>query len=331
MTTNTTSTSNTKPANPFKSRTPPRQPKPQVVDPAQSLQQHGIHGSRQEQVTTPIPTTRRLAMVPLSSIRPGRYQKRETIDPEQYQQLQKQISELGLNFTAILCPDPDDPNFYNLMMGGHLRIQAATELGITEVSAVIREYNQVDLAKGTYFENNGRQPLTLIEEGKIFQQIQEDMGWSQEEIAKNLLVPGGRSHVALCLLAANAAPDIQNMLRKDPRRGQRCFYYLRQLDILGEERAMQLRAPIIEKFLLKKISTDEVDIQVKKLLRQEQGDDTTENETSLETIKRESKITSTVKSFRRFEKEIGTATPTAAEREALLKLKTKIESLLERS
>ncbi|HYU75984.1 MAG TPA: ParB/RepB/Spo0J family partition protein [Ktedonobacteraceae bacterium] len=312
---------------PFKSR---KASKMTVQDPAQALQQFGVHGNRQSQELPALPptTSRRLMTVPVSTIRPGRYQKRESVDPEKYQQLKDQIQELGLNFVAVLCVDPDDNAFYNPMMGGHLRIQAAAELGITEVSAILREYDRVALAKGTYFENNGRQPLSLIDEGLIFKQCQEDEGWTQEEIATKLLVPGGRSHVALCLLTVTAPPDIQQMLRKDPKRGQRCFYYLRQLDVLGEEKAMELRAPLIRDFLLGKLSTDEVQLLVKQILHREQGE--AEQQVSLDDVRRQNKISSTLKSFRRFEKEIGQTVPSPAEREALLKLKEKIDGILGR-
>ncbi len=306
---------------PFKKRKVP------VADPALTLQQHGVHGDRHDRMQASLPS-RRLITVPIEKIRPGRYQKRESVDPEKYQQLKDQIADLGFNFVAVLFVDPDDDAFYNPAMGGHLRIQAASELGITEVLAVIREYDRVALAKGTYMENQGRQPLTLVEEGLIFQECQDDLGWTQEEIAKNLIVPGGRSHVALCMLTVTAAPDLREMLRKDPKRGQRAFYYFRQLDELGQERAMELRAPHIADFLIGKISTDEVRLIMKQILDKEHGQ--TEEPVSLDQARREHKITSTLASFQRFEKEIGAAPVSSTERETLETLKTKIEEMLAR-
>jgi ParB/RepB/Spo0J family partition protein len=298
---------------------------PTPVDPAEALRQHGVHGDRDGRTALP---SRRLITVPIERIRPGRYQKRESVDPEKYQQLKDQIADLGFNFVAVLFADPDDESFYNPAMGGHLRIQAATELGIPEVLAVIREYDRVALAKGTYMENQGRQQLTLVEEGLIFQACQDDLGWTQEEIAKNLIVPGGRSHVALCMLTVTAAPDLREMLRKDPKRGQRAFYYFRQLDELGQEKAMELRAPHIEDFLVGKISTDEVRLIMKQILERESGQ--TEEPVSLDQARRQHKIASTLAGFQRFEKEIGTAMPSPSEREALQNLKGKIEEILAR-
>jgi ParB/RepB/Spo0J family partition protein len=298
---------------------------PQVNEqPAQPAAEQGDHGSR-------------IVTVPIASIRPGRYQKRETRDEEKYQQLKDQFQELGFQFVAILCKDPDDPAYYNLMLGGHLRIQAASELGITEVPAIIREYDRVALAKGTYFENNGRQSLTPMEEGLIFQQCMDDEGWTRQEVAEKLVVAGGKTYISFCTTAATAASDLQEMLRKDPGRGRRCFYYLQNLDDLGQERAMELRASIIKDFLGGKITTDEVDIRVKRILKQAQNGEeisgesiAAEEEISLDGIKQQSNILSAVKSFHRFEKAIGALPPTPEVRDSLLTLRQKIDSILDR-
>lgn len=300
--------------------------------PAKPLNDQEIPSWASEHVTDTNPS--RIVTIPISKIRPGRYQKRETVDPEKYQQLKDQIRELGFQFVAILCPDPDDSNFYNLMMGGHLRIQAAAELGITEVSAIIREYDRVALAKGTYFENNGRQSLTPMEEGLIFEQCMSDEGWTQQELAEKLIVAGGQSYISFCINAAMATPDLQEMLRKEPGRGRRCFSYLLRLDALGTEKAMKLREPIIRDFLDGKITTDEVEVQVNRILKREQSEEEGEDEAryagSLDDIKQQSKLLSAIKGFHRFEKIIGDSSPSPEVRESLLVLKQKIESILDR-
>lgn len=298
--------------------------------PAQPSNDQEMPSWASEHVTDTNPS--RIVTIPISKIRPGRYQKRETVDPEKYQQLKDQIRELGFQFVAILCPDPDDSNFYNLMMGGHLRIQAAAELGITEVSAIIREYDRVALAKGTYFENNGRQSLTPMEEGLIFEQCMNDEGWTQQELAEKLIVAGGQSYISFCINAAMAAPDLQEMLRKEPGRGRRCFSYLLRLDVLGQEKAMKLRELIIKDFLDGKITTDEVEVQVNRILKREQSEEEDEarDAAALEDVKQQSKLLSAIKGFHRFEKIIGDSSPSQEVRESLLVLKQKIENILER-
>ena len=306
---------------PFKRRSAKVVP---VQDPSKSLQEHGVHGSRETSST--LPPSRRLVTLPIDRIRPGRYQKRETVNAEEYQQLKNQIAELGLQFTAVVCQDPDDEHYYNLMMGGHLRLRAAAELGITEVQAVIQDYDRLRLAKGTYFENKGRQPLTVIEEGLVFRQFQEDDQWTNEKIAAELKVT--RQHVSFCLSAIDAAPDIQDMLCVEPGRGQRCFYYLRQLDELGQEKATTLRTPIIEGFVKENISTDQVKLLVEQILQKEKGEG--KEEVSIEAARGKEKTVSVLKSFQRYEKILGDRTPTEAEREDLIKVRERIEQILAR-
>ena len=89
--------------------------------PAQPSNDQEIPSWASDHVTDTNPS--RIVTIPIGKIRPGRYQKRETVDPEKYQQLKDQILELGFQFVAILCVDPDDSAYYNLMMGGHLRIK----------------------------------------------------------------------------------------------------------------------------------------------------------------------------------------------------------------
>jgi ParB/RepB/Spo0J family partition protein len=296
-----------------------------LQDPNDTKQVYGIHGNRPEGQTDAPAPTRRLITIPIEKIRPNRYQKRETIDEDKFEQLKNQIQELGFQFTAIVCEDPDDPSYFNLMMGGHIRIEAAKSVGITEVQAIKRDYDHLKMAKGTYFENNGRQPLTLMEEGLLFQQLKDEEGWTHAKIADELKVSD--KHVELCIAVTMAAPDIQDMLKIDGR-GQRCFYYLRRLEELGREKAIEVRAPIIRDFLDNKISTDEVKHLVEQILKKEKGE--TAEEVTIEAAKGKEKVVSVYKSFQRFEKVLGDRSPSQAEREELARVRERIDAILER-
>jgi ParB/RepB/Spo0J family partition protein len=220
------------------------------------------------------------------------------------------------------------------MMGGHLRLEAASELCIEDVSAIICDYDQLALAKGTYYENNGRQRLTPIEEGRIFEQCMKDRSWTQEEVAEHLVVPGGRKYISFCITAANADADVQEVLRREPGRGRRCFSYLLRLDELGREKAMKLRQPIIEDFLAGKISTDAVELRVSRILERERNSEAQEgadeSKETIEDIKLQSKILTAQRSIDGLEKKIGVSAPSQSVRESLLKLKEKIEAILGR-
>jgi ParB/RepB/Spo0J family partition protein len=279
----------------------------------------------------------RLKVVPIGRLRPGRYQKREKIDQEKYRQLVGQMKSEGLRYIFFVSVDQEDDSFYNPTMGGHIRLMAAKEVGIQEVLIFQEDYDQLRMAKGSVFENQGRQDLDIVAKGKTFQLFREDFGWTQERIAKELLIEGGRDHVARCMLAAESAPDIQAMLMQDPDRGFRVLTYLRQLDVLDEGkgnqgRAARARAPIIAAFLNREISTDGVKVAVDQVLRPSAEQPTFEGQSTfqVEVIRRTERITATRKSWQRFLKEVGDAVPTQGERDELLALRREIDAVLAR-
>lgn len=271
---------------------------------------------------------RNLQLISIDRIRPGRYQKRteEAKDHLVYQQLETQMRSDyecdQLRLFLVVMPDPDDSSFYNPSRGGHRRTEIAKRIGVKEILCFVEEaYDAQELLRGTYAENFGRQNLTTIEEGYIYQAAIEDNGWTQEEVAKHLNVPGGRMHVAHCIRSTYYKPDIQAMIYKAPERSKRVASALTRLDSLPD--AVEKRAPIIADFLNEKITVDRVEIMVERLL---QGKETV----PIKEIARTDRIRATRKGFGRYLKEIGNQKPSDEEREELEALSKEIAEILAR-
>src|SRR5215472_6213673 len=179
------------------------------LDPVADLQEFGYVGQRREarggsadgqEEQGPLPPWfQQFQLVPVDSIRPGPYQVRMLVDPEKDEQLRKQIQRDlerhgTLQFVFVVSLDQDDKHFYNPKMGGHRRLKIAQELGVKEVFIWIDSYDQEELARGTYFENNpgARQDLTIVEEGELFRRVQQRLGWTQTTIAERFSVEGGQ-------------------------------------------------------------------------------------------------------------------------------------------
>ena len=324
------------------------------LDPVAELQQFGYVGQKREepeetagarpaaeQVALP-PWFQQFQLVPIDSIRPGPYQVRVVVDPQKDEQLRKQIKtdlekHETLQFVFVVSVDQEDTHFYNPKMGGHRRLKIAQELGVSEVFIWIEEYDQEELARGTYFENNrgARQDLTIVEEGELFRRVQQTLGWTQATIAERFYVEGGQPHVARCIQAASYPDDIQHMLFQDPERGMRAAEKLAQLEALGPEQAREARAPLIEAFQAKRLSTDSIQIAVDRILgriAQEDGEQVQQETSSLpvEQLRRLERATTARKSFARYLREIGEAQPSAEERTELEMLRQQIESILAR-
>src|SRR5258708_6016060 len=270
-------------------RTPKEDPfarnKRQKVDPLDRIQQDGFLGYRvsteeenteaqpaltpdPEPVVLP-PWLAHFQMLPIDRIRAGHYQQRraEAVDPVKYAQLEQQMcsdQEQGtLRLQLYVMPDPDDPTFYNPARGGHRRLEVAQKLGVTELLCEVIPYNAEELARGTLFENEGRQDLTIVEKGQTYLLLMHNFGLTQQEVADKYHVDGGRDYVARCISAAEADPDIQAMIFVAPDRSMRAVVYLSQLS--GRPSAVAERAPIIQAFLEEKLTVDGVKIAVQQV------------------------------------------------------------------
>ncbi len=324
------------------------------LDPVAELQEFGYVGQKREergateggqatleQVQLPS-WFQQFQLISIDSIRPGPYQVRVVVDPEKDEQLRKQIKtdlekHETIQFVFVVSVDQEEARFYNPKMGGHRRLKIAKELGVKEVYIWIEEYDQEELARGTYFENNrgARQDLTIVEEGELFRRVQQTLGWTQATIAERFYVEGGQPHVARCIQAASYPDDIQQMLFQDPERGMRAAEKLAQLEALGPEKARDARAPLIEAFLEKKLSTDSIQIAVDRMLSRASFEDVEQSQQEpstlpVEQLRRLERATTARKSFGRYLREIGEAQPSDEERTELEMLRQQIEVILAR-
>lgn len=311
------------------------------LDPVADLEKFGYVGQRRdeaeasEQEILP-PWSQQFKLVPIETIRPGPYQVRMVKDPEKDEQLRAQIREdlakyQTVQHVFVVMPDQQDSRHYNPQMGGHRRLEISKEEGVQEVFIWIKDYDQEELARGTYAENDRgtRQELTIVEEGEMFRRVQQMLGWTQTEIAERFHVVGGQPHVARCIQTASYPEDIKSMLLKDPERGMRAAHILAQLDdALGPEKAFEMRKPLIEAFEARSLPTDALQLQIDRLLGKYHLKEkiptgkgvpqlSPPDPLSEEQLLRLERATTVQKSFERYQKTVGKAPPSAADREVV--------------
>lgn len=285
-----------------------------------------------------------LKIVPIGKVRPGFFQSRLIVDHEKDERLRKRMQADLKNgrilrhvFPVVI--DPDDTTFYNPKMGGHRRLKIAQELGMTEVCVWVDEYDTEELARGTYSENDPatRQDLNVVEEGLFFQRALSKLGWTQTELAEKFEVEGGQSHISRCIQAASYATDIQEMLFQDPERGMRAAVILNQLEVLGEEKAKDLRKPLVAAYLAEnprdRLSTDALQIAVDRLLHPSPSleEPPATILAPVVQLRRLERISGIDKSVERLKKEIGNDPPTLEERQKLQASLNALQEILARS
>jgi ParB family chromosome partitioning protein len=120
---------------------------------------------------------------------------------------------------------PKDESSYEIL-SGHRRKIAAKRAGLTEIPVIARNYTDEQMLFLGAKENILRVDFTPLEEGKIFQRMMEEMGYTQEGVAAK--VHKSRGYIRARLVLTSAYPDIQEMVTQYPET-VRAAYYLSQI------------------------------------------------------------------------------------------------------
>lgn len=137
----------------------------------------------------------RYAELPLESIRPNPRQPRIVFDEEAMAELVHSIREVGLLQPVVVRPVEADR--YELV-AGERRWRAAGAAGLSEIPAIVRETADDALLRDALLENLHRAQLNALEEAAAYQQLLDDFGCTQDELAGRI----GRSR-----------PQVSNTLR----------------------------------------------------------------------------------------------------------------------
>ncbi|MEV4736920.1 MULTISPECIES: ParB/RepB/Spo0J family partition protein [unclassified Microbacterium] len=158
---------------------PTEQPAPEVVDAPDLESVPGIH----------------LIQVDPQKIVPNPRQPRTHFNPEDLAELVHSVREFGVLQPVVVRKNGEGD--YELIMGER-RTRAAREAGLDAIPAIVRDTADEDLLRDALLENLHRSELNPLEEASAYQQLLEDFGITQEELATRI----GRSR-----------PQISNTIR----------------------------------------------------------------------------------------------------------------------
>ena len=124
-----------------------------------------------------------LEEIAVSAIIPNPRQPRGVFDDEEIEGLAQSIRDVGVLQPIVVRPL--DGHQYELV-AGERRLRASKVAGRTRIPAVVRHTEDADLLKEALIENIHRVQLNPLEEGAAYQQLLEDFGVTQEELAQRL-------------------------------------------------------------------------------------------------------------------------------------------------
>lgn len=131
----------------------------------------------------PIPEGSYFAEIPLAAITPNPRQPRTVFDEEAMAELVDSIGAVGLLQPIVVRPLGEER--FELVMGER-RWRAAQQAGLPVIPAIVRETETHDLLRDALLENLHRAQLNPLEEAAAYQQMLEDFGCTQEELAARI-------------------------------------------------------------------------------------------------------------------------------------------------
>ncbi len=144
----------------------------------------------------------------ISEVEPNKSQPRHTFDEDSIANLAESIRENGLIQPIVVRKTAMG---YQII-AGERRWRACRMLGMNEITAVVKEFDDEQVAKAALIENIQREDLNPIEEAAAYKDLMEKYEMTQEQLSK--VVGKSRSSIANSVRMLDMPELIQDYLIK---------------------------------------------------------------------------------------------------------------------
>lgn len=155
----------------------------------------------------PVPDGSYFADLPLDSISPNPRQPRTAFDEEAMNELVESIREVGMLQPIVVRPMGGAR--FELVMGER-RWRAAQQADVETIPAIVRETADHELLRDALLENLHRADLNPLEEAAAYQQMLEDFGCTQEELATR--IKRSRPQISNTIRLLRLPPTVQRRI-----------------------------------------------------------------------------------------------------------------------
>jgi ParB family chromosome partitioning protein len=123
----------------------------------------------------------------IDDITPNAKQPRSNFDPDDFAELVGSVREFGVlqPISVRSLGKQNGVDKYELIMGER-RLRASKAAGLTQIPAVIRETGDEHMLRDALLENLHRSDLNAIEEASAYEQLLEEYGCTQDQLAEKL-------------------------------------------------------------------------------------------------------------------------------------------------
>lgn len=121
-----------------------------------------------------------LQRIPLSRVRPNPFQPRREFDPTEMRELEASLKTSGLIQPISVRRHGDAFE----LIAGERRVRAATNLGWTEISALVRDFDDRTMLVLALVENLQRTNLNPLEEARGYRRLIDEFHLTHQQIAE---------------------------------------------------------------------------------------------------------------------------------------------------
>ena len=156
-----------------------------------------------------------LLQIPVDAIRPNEFQPRRRFDETSLAALTESVRELGVLQPVLVrrAAEPSagsDSTIEFELVAGERRWRAARRAGLTKVPAIVREVSDLRSLEEAIVENLHRSDLNPLEEAAAYQQLIDEFGLSQAQVAQR--IGKSRSAVANTLRLVQLPVSVQRLV-----------------------------------------------------------------------------------------------------------------------
>lgn len=149
-------------------------------------------------------------MIPIALIQRNPHQPRKHFDETELAELADSVRSRGVLQPILVRPVGGGEERYEIV-AGERRWRAAQRAGLTDIPAVVRDLDDVEILEIGIIENVQRADLNPIEEAMGYQALIDRFGRTQQELAE--VVGKSRPHIANTLRLLGLPGDVQEMVR----------------------------------------------------------------------------------------------------------------------
>jgi ParB family transcriptional regulator, chromosome partitioning protein len=146
--------------------------------------------------------------IAITKILANPFQPRKIFDETAIEELAASIVEHGI-IQPIVVRRKDKK--YEIV-AGERRFRAAKHAGLTEIPAIVRDFNEQQMMEVAILENLQREDLTPIEEAEAYNSLINQLNFTQEDLAKRL--GKSRPHIANLIRLLQLPEDIRELVNQ---------------------------------------------------------------------------------------------------------------------